>query len=79
MGESYRGCPFKTVTRQSLNFLKAFKFYKQGFLPNQGSWLEQSAKLLDAFHVIERELDIISREKQRQAKHDDTKTQAYGV
>jgi len=64
-GEHYKGCPFKIVTRQSANFLRAFNFYRQGYLPNQGGWIEQSAKMLDAFEVIEKELQAIEIEKQR--------------
>lgn len=62
-GEQYKGCPFRIVTRQSANFIRAFNFYRLGYLPNSGSWLEQSAKMLDAFEVIERELQAIELEK----------------
>ena len=64
-GEQYRGCPFKIVTRQSANFLRAFQFYKQGYLPNSGSWVDQSAKMLDAFEVIEKELQAIELEREK--------------
>ena len=64
-GEEYRGCPFKIVTRQSANFIRAFNFYRLGYLPNTGGWIEQSAKLLDAFEVIEKELKAIETEKTR--------------
>jgi len=64
-GTQYRGCPFKIVTRRSANFLRAFQFYKQGYLPNEGSWLDQSAKMLDAFEVIEKELQAIELEKEK--------------
>ncbi len=55
-GTQYKGCPFKYIKKQSLNFMTAFKFYRQGYLPNEGGWLCQSAKLMDAFRVIEKEL-----------------------
>ncbi len=64
-GEQYRGCPFKIVTRQSANFLRAFQFYRQGYLPNGGSWIDQSAKMLDAFEVIEKELQAIEVEREK--------------
>lgn len=64
-GEQYKGCPFKIVTRQSANFLRAFNFYERGYLPNQGGWIEQSAKMLDAFEVIEKERRSIEIEKER--------------
>jgi hypothetical protein len=66
-GQLYKGCPFKIVTRQSANFLRAFQFYKQGYFPNEGTWLAQPAKMLDAFEAIEKELKAIEsdREKKR--------------
>ena len=64
-GEEYQGCPFKIVTRQSADFIRAFNFYERGYLPNPGGWIEQSAKLLDAFEVIEKELKKIEAEKMR--------------
>ncbi len=66
-GQQYRGCPFKIVKRQSANFLRAFQFYKQGYLPNAGTWLDQPAKLIDAFEVIDKALQSleIEREKRR--------------
>jgi len=64
-GQEYRGCPFKIVTRQSADFIRAFNFYERGYLPNTGGWLDQPAKLLDAFEVIARELKKIEAEKLR--------------
>jgi len=64
-GEQYKGCPFKIVTRQSANFIRAFNFYSRGYLPNRGAWIEQSAKMLDAFDLIEKELQAIKEEKER--------------
>lgn len=64
-GDKYRGCPFKIVTRQSANFIRAFQFYKQGFLPNQGGWVDQSAKMIDAFEIIEKELQAIEVDRQK--------------
>lgn len=55
-GKRYTGCPFRIVTRQSAGYLKAFMFYKNGYLPNPGTWLDQPAKLLDALEIIEKEL-----------------------
>ena len=64
-GEQYKGCPFKIVTRKSANFLRAFNFYERGYLPNPGGWIHQSAKMLDAFEVIEKERRAIEIEKER--------------
>jgi hypothetical protein len=64
-GCEYRGCPYKIVTRESANFLRAFNFCERGFLPNPGGWMEQPAKMLDAFDVIEKELKKIETERLR--------------
>lgn len=64
-GEEYQGCPFKIVTRQSADFIRAFNFYERGYLPNTGAWLDQPAKMLDAFEVIARETRKIEAEKTR--------------
>ena len=64
-GERYKGCPFKIVTRKSANFLRAFNFYERGYLPNPGAWLEQPAKMLEAFEVIEKERRAIELEKMK--------------
>jgi len=64
-GEEYQGCPFKIVTRASADFIRAFNFYELGYLPNAGGWLDQPAKMLDAFEVITKELKKIEEEKMR--------------
>jgi len=64
-GEEYQGCPFKIVTRQSADFIRAFNFYGLGVLPNPGGWLDQPAKMLDAFEVIGKEIRKIEAEKTR--------------
>lgn len=64
-GKVYQGCPFKQVTHLSANFLRAYNFYKNGFLPNRGTWLEQPAKFIDALEVIENELAEIKQEQIR--------------
>ena len=64
-GTRYTGCPFKLVTKQSALILKAFQWYQKGYLPNAGTWLDQPAKLLDAFEIIERELHSIEIERKK--------------
>ncbi len=68
-GKQYQGCPFKQVTNLSANFLRAYNFYKSGFLPNAGSWLEQSAKFIEAVEAIENELEEIKEEQLRKYRH----------
>jgi len=68
-GKQYQGCPFKQVTDLSVNFLRAYNFYKNGFLPNTGSWLEQPAKFIEAVEVIENELAEMRQEQIRKLKN----------
>jgi hypothetical protein len=49
------------VTGESFEYIRAYNFYKNGFLPNAGGWLDQPAKLLDAFNIIDREAAKASR------------------
>lgn len=68
-GKQYRGCPFKQVTKESADFLRAYNFYKNGYLPNSGSWLEQPAKFIEAIETIENELAQIRQDEIRKYKH----------
>lgn len=68
-GREYKGCPFEQVSSLSANFLRAYNFYKNGFLPNEGSWLEQPAKFIEAVEVIENELAEIKQEQIRKQKN----------
>ena len=67
-GEAYRGCPYKVISRQSVWFLKAYRFFKAGFFPNGKSWLEQPAKLLDAFDIIEKAVERLEEERAKKRK-----------
>jgi hypothetical protein len=67
-GEEIKGCALKNVTKESLMFIRAYNYFKQGFFPNEGSWLNQPAKLLNAFSVIEKALTSIEEEKERKRK-----------
>ena len=40
--------------------MRAYRRYEKGFLPNDGGWLEQSAKFNDVIDIIERESNTIA-------------------
>ena len=63
-------CPVKIVTKISMKLIETFLYFKQGFLPNAGGWMDQPAKLFEAFEVIEAEARKIqeSKEKDTHAK-----------
>jgi hypothetical protein len=64
-GQDYKGCPFKLLTLETANYLKAYNYYRRGYLANPGGWLEQPAKMLDAFEVIDKEHEKIELEKEK--------------
>lgn len=60
-GEPLARCPVSQVSYQSAQYLKYFSFYRKGFLANEGTIACQPAKLLDAFTVIENEIETIRK------------------
>jgi len=58
-------CPVRLVTKSSLMLIEAFLYFKQGFLPNAGGWMDQPAKLFEAFEVIEGESRKIQEKKEK--------------
>ena len=63
----FQRCPLKLITYQSNCFLRAYTFFKKGYLPNPGGWLEQSIQFLKAMEIIDREI-IKIQDKQRKKK-----------
>jgi len=58
-------CPVRLVTKNSLRLIEAFLYFKQGLLPNAGGWMDQPAKLFEAFEVIEAESRKIQDKKEK--------------
>lgn len=56
------------VTAQSREYIRAFGFYKDGFLPNPGGWLNQPAKLMDVFLIIDSEIDKMAHDEAEKRK-----------
>ena len=55
-------CPLKMITRQSMQYIKAYNMFDKGYLPNAGGWLNQPVKFLMAINVIEEELGKAKKE-----------------
>lgn len=49
-------CPLKLITVETRDVIRAYSMMKLGFLPNEGGWLDQPGKLIDAFEILEREV-----------------------
>lgn len=52
-------CPMKEVTSEGLEYLRAYKFYKNGVLPAQGGWLNQTNTFIQAVEIIDTEIGKI--------------------
>jgi hypothetical protein len=52
-GEAYQRCPLKLISSVSAELIQAYSFFKSGFLPNGGGWLNESAKFIQAMQAIE--------------------------
>jgi hypothetical protein len=70
---SFQKCPIKLVTVQSLEYIKAYAFYKSGYLPNPGGWIDQPEKLFEAINVIG--IEIMELEEQEKLKNTTPKNQ----
>lgn len=61
--EEFSRCPRSLVTARSIEYLNAYIFFKEGFLPNPGGWLDQPLKFIQAMRVIEAEVIKTKEEK----------------
>lgn len=51
-------------------FIKAYNFMKNGFLPNEGGWMNQPNKLCEAFDFIDVEVSRESESERKKALND---------
>lgn len=58
-------CPIKEITQDGIEYMTAYKFYKQGQLPMDGGWMDQAYTLLQAIGVIDEQVNEIERQAQR--------------
>ncbi|MFH1385107.1 MAG: hypothetical protein ABIH47_09145 [Candidatus Omnitrophota bacterium] len=61
-GWMFQRCPASIITVQTGRILRAYTFFKLGFLPYSGGWLEQPAKFISAIEIIEREIKKAKKE-----------------
>jgi len=60
-GKELERCPIKLISPVTNWILESYWFFKKGFLPLSGSYLEQPAKLIEAWKIInkkERQLQL---------------------
>ena len=49
-------CPVRCVTQDLWNVARAHRYKEAGLMPASGGWMEQSATLLEAFDLLDREI-----------------------
>jgi len=60
-------CPVKEITQEGLEYLQAYRFYKQGQLPTKGGWLDQTNTFVEAVTLIDEEVAKVERLAQKNA------------
>lgn len=65
--EEYKifSCPVKLITPFTMKIMRYHRFYRAGFLPSPGGINSQSAKLLNAFEIIDMEFEKIRLEEEK--------------
>lgn len=61
-GENLYRCPLKLITRQSLEYVRFYNFYRDGYLPDDGGIMDQPGKFLDAVGIIENSIREMEKE-----------------
>ena len=65
--EKLTRCPLTMITAKTIRIMRYHRFFRDGFLPSIGGIDQQSAKLLEAFEVIDNEKEKV-REKDKDAR-----------
>lgn len=61
-------CPLSIIDYGIYSYMRAYRRYEKGFLPDDGGWKDQSAKFNDVIDIIERESDSIASKKSKGKK-----------
>jgi len=56
-------CPVRCITSNLWQVARAYRYREAGLFPASGGWLEQSATLLDAFDLLDREIAAYAPKK----------------
>jgi hypothetical protein len=51
-GENLDQCPMKFLKRQSLQYMRHFRFFQMGWLPQEGGIMDQTAKFVEAMEYL---------------------------
>lgn len=58
-------CPVKVMTQEGLEYLEAYRFYKQGAFSGGNDWMMWSQTLRESIVIIDNEVAKIEREIQK--------------
>jgi len=67
-GEEYYRCPVQFVTDESVEALSAYQFYKAGFLPGPGGFMDQETRFIEQMQTIEAVVSQALEEKRRRIR-----------
>jgi len=62
-------CPKKQTDSNIGVYFTAYNFYKNGFLPNPGGWLNQTAKFIEVISLIDREVSALTSKSMEDLKN----------
>lgn len=61
--EHFYRCPVKLLTKETLEFLKYYRFFKDGIMPVAGGVYEQSGTFIRAVEIVNKELQEAERKQ----------------
>lgn len=64
----FQRCPLKIITKQSIDYLFAYKLFKNGYLPNPGGWRQQPKKFIEAMLIIDNQIKKMELENARKRR-----------
>lgn len=68
-GELYvNRCPSSQIDRGTARVMQAYRWAREGVLPNSGGYCDQPAELMHAFSLLDRERGRIEEERERRAR-----------
>lgn len=59
---TWQRCPVRLITKETVEYLKAYKFYKNGLLPITGGWMMQAQSFVEAIGIIETEVTRVEKQ-----------------
>lgn len=62
---SFNRCPLVIMDKRANWYITAYNFLKDGILPNDGGWLDQPNKFIEAMNFIESEINKSVKEDGR--------------